>query len=112
MKLFEAAPFTAVALVEPVAANWLHLPSLHAELLPLARAAGHETLRLNCAYTGETLSGCLYEATGLGGTAGTREYVSWLEHDNGDTAQRFAQTLREKLLAAAMRAPLTLSVAA
>jgi hypothetical protein len=112
MKLFDAAPFRAVALVEPVTTNWLHLPSLHAELLPLAIAAGHDALQLGCAYGSDAPSGCTYEATGIGGEAGNRFYVTWLEPGDGDTAPRFAQVLREKLLAAAQQQRLTSQLAA
>jgi hypothetical protein len=112
MKLFDAAPFKAVAIVEPASTNWLHLPSLHAELLPLAIAAGHDALQLGCLYGSDAPSGCTYEATGIGGEAGNRFYVTWLEAGDSDTAPRFAQVLREKLLAAAEQNRLTMKVAA
>jgi hypothetical protein len=103
MKLFEQAPYVVTAIVEPATTNWLHLPSLHAELLPLAIAAGHESLQLVCVYGSAAPSGCSYEATGMGGSTGTVVYVSWQEPGEADTAPRFAQVVREKLLAAQSR---------
>jgi hypothetical protein len=92
-----APPYVATAIVEPPATNWLHLPSVHARLLPLAVAAGHERLHLTCDYSGDSPSGCLYEARAMGGWRGNKEYISWLEPGDGDCASRFEQKLREKL---------------
>lgn len=95
--LDEPAPYVATVIVEPPATNWLHLPSLHARLLPLAIAAGHEQLHLSCNYQGEGPSGCTYEARASGGIRGGRQYIGWLEPSEGDTAAHFEQALRAKL---------------
>jgi hypothetical protein len=97
----EPRPYVATAIVEPPITNWLHLPSVHARLLPLAIAAGHERLHLSCAFSGDGLSSCLYEARASGGWRGNRDYISWLEPGNGDCAPHFERVLREKLQQAA-----------
>jgi hypothetical protein len=82
-----------VMVVEAAAPGWLHLPSLHAKLLPLALAAGHERLVLTCHFGGESHS--YYEAEALAGTTGFRRYITWL--DEGDQAEDFERVLTEKL---------------
>lgn len=102
----EPATYVATAIIEPPTTHWLHLPSVHARLLPLAIAAGHEQLHLTCDYSGgNSLSGCLYEARATGGWRGNREYITWLEPGEADTAPRFEQVLREKLEQAAVPQP-------
>lgn len=100
--LDEPAPYVATALIDPPAPHWLHLPSVHARLLPLALAAGHERLHLVCDLSGAGNIDCLYEARGAGGLRGNVTYIGWLEPGEGDTAARFEAVLREKLLAAAL----------
>ena len=104
----EPAPYVATALISPPDAHWLHLPSLHARLLPLALKAGHERLHLSCDYIGTGAMPCTYEAWGDGGVTGHLSYVSWLEPGEGDTAARFEAVLREKLLTQAALVGLSL----
>jgi len=78
-------------------ATWLPLPLLHAQLLPLALAAGHEALLLTCHYQGPADESCYYEADASGGPSGFRRYVSWLDQDGGDRPANFERVLRRKL---------------
>ena len=73
------------------------MPALHARLLPLALAAGHEALLLTCHYHGAADESCYYEADASGGTSGFRRYISWLDKDGGDQPANFERVLRRKL---------------
>jgi hypothetical protein len=73
-------------------AEWLDLPALHARLLPLAQAAGHEKLLLSVAI-GDGLP--CYEADATGGPSGFRRYVG--RFDYGDTPSQFEGRLTELL---------------
>lgn len=90
---FNQAPtFEVVAIASPAQPNWLDLPALHARLLPLAQAAGHEKLHLNVE-VGDDLP--WYRAKATGGVADFRRYIGRFEH--GDTASQFERRLTELL---------------
>ena len=74
------------------ATDWLDLPALHARLLPLAQAGGHEKLLLNVEY-GDGLP--WYGAEATGGPTGFRRYIGRFQH--GDTPSQFEGVLTELL---------------
>jgi hypothetical protein len=84
--------------VEAPAPGWLHLPSLHAKLLPLAVAAGHDTLSLFCTCQGNEASEYTYEASAFGGLSGFRAYIQFLAPEGGYSWHDFERVLTEKLL--------------
>lgn len=92
-----ATTYQVVAVAEPAAIGWLHLPSIHAKLLPLAQAAGHETLWLTCECFGAGASEYNYLASASGGHAGFRRYISMLEPGGGYSWHDFERILTEKL---------------
>jgi hypothetical protein len=92
-----AAPFKVVAIAEPVATGWLHLPSLHAKLLPLAITAGHERLTLTSDYAGADDFQCTYAASASGGVSGFRSYVTVFDLDGGHLPEQFERVLTAKL---------------
>ena len=81
----------------PAAEGWLQLPALHAKLLPLAQAAGHETLWLTCECFGSGASEYNYLASASGGHAGFRRYISMLEPGGGYSWHDFERVLTAKL---------------
>jgi len=91
------APFAVVAVAEPAATGWLHLPSLHAKLLPLAQAAGHERLSLSCDYAGADDFQCIYLASASGGTSGFRSYITPYDFEGGHLPEEFERVLTAKL---------------
>jgi hypothetical protein len=88
-----AAAYQATVIVEPAATGWLHLPSLHIKLLPLALAAGHERLVLSCDYEGADDFRCTYSAHAGGGTSGFRSYITPFDFNSGHLPDRFEQVL-------------------
>jgi hypothetical protein len=94
-----AAPFKVVAIAEPAATGWLHLPSLHAKLLPLALAAGHTRLHLSCECSGTGPSDYTYLAEGSGTDADSyRRYISVFEPGGGYSWHDFERVLTAKLI--------------
>lgn len=92
------APYEVVAVAEPAAIGWLHLPSLHAKLLPLALAAGHTRLHLACECVGAGPSDYIYSAEAGGATAADyRRYISVFEPGGGDSWHDFERVLTAKL---------------
>jgi hypothetical protein len=88
-----AATYQVVAVAEPAVAGWLHLPSLHLKLLPLALAAGHERLVLSCDYEGADDFHCTYSAHAGGGASGFRSYITPFDLNGGHLPDRFEQVL-------------------
>jgi hypothetical protein len=86
-----------VMVVEAAAPGWLHLPSLHAKLLPLALAAGHETLQLGCDYTGAGDFECTYNASCSGGPSKFRQYINQFGLEEGHLPADFERVLTAKL---------------
>jgi hypothetical protein len=92
------APYEVVAVAEPAATDWLHLPSLHAKLLPLAKAAGHERLTLSCDHAGADDFQTTYSASASGGPAGFRYYIPVINlADAGHLPEHFERVLTAKL---------------
>lgn len=91
-QLVQRAATRFPALSPQTAPEWLDLPALHARLLPLAQAAGHEKLLLSVAI-GDGLP--CYEADATGGPSGFRRYVG--RFDYGDTPSQFEGRLTELL---------------
>jgi hypothetical protein len=87
------APYQATIIVEPAVVGWLHLPSLHAKLLPLALAAGHERLLLAAHIEGP--ESFYYEADATGGASGFRRYIGFFDH--GSAPVDFERVLTAKL---------------
>jgi hypothetical protein len=96
------ATYGVVAVAEPAAAGWLHLPTLHAKLLPLAQAAGHERLTLSCDYAGTDDFQCTYNASASGGPAGFASYITPYDLDGGHLPEQFERVLTAKLQRRAM----------
>jgi hypothetical protein len=93
-----AAPYQVVAVAEPAIAGWLHLPSLHAKLLPLAKAAGHERLTLSCDHAGADDFQTTYSASASGGPTGFRSYIQVINlEDAGHLPEHFERVLTDKL---------------
>ena len=91
-------PYEVVAVAEPAATGWLHLPSLHAKLLPLALAAGHTKLHLTCEVSGTGTSDYTYLAEASGNDAsGYRRYISVFEPGGGYSYHDFERVLTAKL---------------
>jgi hypothetical protein len=91
----QAAPFQVVAMAEPAYEGWLHLPALHARLLPLAKEAGHEKLLLTATVGQEETGGYYYEADCSGGPTGFRRYISFFDY--GSAPDQFERRLTELL---------------
>jgi hypothetical protein len=91
----QAASYQVVTVAEPAVEGWLHLPSLHAKLLPLAKAAGHEKLLLSAHVGGEETGGYYYEADCTGGPSKFRRYISFF--DFGSTPSQFERRLTDLL---------------
>lgn len=87
-------PYEVVAVAEPAATGWLHLPSLHAKLLPLAKAAGHERLHLSCEVSGPGESDYTYLADG---GSPFRRYIGVFEAGGGYSYHDFERVLTAKL---------------
>jgi hypothetical protein len=82
----------------PAAEGWLHLPSLHAKLLPLAKAAGHDKLHLSCECNGTEPSDYTYLASASGTSANSfRRYISVFEPGGGYSWHDFERVLTAKL---------------
>ncbi len=88
-----AAPYQVVAVAEPAATGWLHLPSLHAKLLPLALAAGHTRLTLSNDYEGTDDFHNSYSASASGGPSGFRAYITPFDLNGGHLPDRFEEVL-------------------
>jgi hypothetical protein len=80
----------------PAAEGWLHLPSLHAKLLPLAQAAGHAALHLSCEVSGPGPSDYTYLAS-ASGPNNFRRYISTFEPGGGYSWHDFERVLTAKL---------------
>jgi hypothetical protein len=88
-----AATYQVVAVAEPAATGWLHLPSLHAKLLSLALAAGHTRLVLSCDYEGDDDFRCTYSAHAGGGDSGFRSYITPFDLNGGHLPDSFERVL-------------------
>jgi hypothetical protein len=84
-------------IVEAPVVGWLHLPSLHKKLLPLAQAAGYDTLTLTCECRGEDASDYTYEASAWSRTGRFRSYVAYLHPEGGYSWHDFERVLTAKL---------------
>jgi hypothetical protein len=93
----QAAPIMVLD-AGPAVAGWLHLPSLHAKLLPLAQAAGHDKLHLSCECNGAEPSDYTYLASASGASANSfRRYISVFEPGGGYSWHDFERVLTAKL---------------
>lgn len=91
--LDEPARYVATHVIEPATTGWLPLPQLHARLLPLAQAAGHERLLLNARMDGPDEFS--YEADATGGRTGFRRYIGFFDY--GSTPAHFEAALTRLL---------------